>query len=79
MGARWLFVFDDGVRDRSTRVEADERILARCKALVHAQRREYQLRTSRAARRWRCCEAPPFYRDALFHAEYGDDDQLGRV
>ncbi len=62
VGARWLFVFRDGVVPFDG-VEAEERILARCKAL------EPELQSCRTVMEmlW----GVEFYRDVLFHAEHG--------
>jgi leucyl-tRNA synthetase len=62
VGGRWLFVFGDGVIEFSSE-EADRTILARCKELepnVRAYRTTMEMLWSQ-----------PFYRDLLFHAEYG--------
>ena len=63
VGARWLFIFDDGSSSFDS-VEADQ-------ASWPAARRWSRRCRSAAARRWRCCGAQAFYRDVLFHAEYG--------
>jgi leucyl-tRNA synthetase len=62
VGARWAFVFDDDVAPFDG-VEAGRRILARCKAL------EPGVRDKRTVMEmlW----GVEFYRDVLFHAEYG--------
>ncbi|MFC2105806.1 leucine--tRNA ligase [Candidatus Bipolaricaulota bacterium] len=63
VGARWLFVFNDAVLNLDT-VAADREILARCKAIyppVAGNRTVMEMLNSL-----------PFYRDVLFHAEYGD-------
>lgn len=62
VGARWLFVFDDGVRpfDSAT---ADGEILGRCKSLKPGLE---EVRTV-----MELLYSEPFYRDLLFHAEYG--------
>ena len=62
VGARWAFVFSDGVRELDS-VEADSEILAHCKQLYPAV----------SANRT-CMEMVnqvEFYRDVLFHPEYG--------
>jgi len=62
VGARWAFIFDDGVRALDS-VAADHHILARCKALyppVRSNRTTMEMLNNL-----------PFYRDVLFHAEYG--------
>jgi leucyl-tRNA synthetase len=61
-GGRWLFVFADDIIALES-AEADEAILARCQALDSAAQgcqTAMELLWSR-----------PFYRDVLFHAEYG--------
>jgi leucyl-tRNA synthetase len=62
VGARWLFVFDDGVREFNS-LEADQQILKRCKELEPALQDRRTL--------MEMLHAVPFYRDVLFHAEYG--------
>jgi leucyl-tRNA synthetase len=62
VGARWVFIFDDDVRELGS-VESDRAILARCKAVEPGVR---QYRTVMEMLR-----SQPFYRDVLFHAEYG--------
>lgn len=62
VGARWTFVFADGVREFNSE-QADREILARCQALdseTHAARTVMEML-------WQ----QEFYRDLLFHAEYG--------
>ena len=62
VGARWAFVFDDGVRAFDS-VDAGDEILARCKAIyppVQGNRTLMEM-----------LYHLPFYRDVLFHAEYG--------
>ena len=61
-GRRWAFIFPDGIRCLDS-VEADRRILARCKEL------EPQVRERRTV--MEMLDANPFYRDLLFHADYG--------
>ncbi|MBN1640735.1 MAG: leucine--tRNA ligase [Anaerolineae bacterium] len=62
VGGRWAFAFPDGIVEFGS-VEADQLILARCKA------------TSEWARPFRTTmemlSSKPFYEDVLFHAEYG--------
>ncbi|MBN1876785.1 MAG: leucine--tRNA ligase [Anaerolineae bacterium] len=62
VGARWLFVFSDGVRELDSDV-ADQEILAHCKEIYppvsHNRTCMEMLNTL------------PFYRDVLFHHEYG--------
>ncbi|MGC9396018.1 MAG: leucine--tRNA ligase [Anaerolineae bacterium] len=62
VGARWLFVFEDAIIPFDG-IEADEKILARCKALEPSVA-EYRTAMEML---W----SLPFYRDTLFHAEYG--------
>ncbi len=62
VGARWAFVFDDVVLDMDS-VSADREILARCKAIypsVSANRTVMEM-----------LYGLPFYRDVLFHVDYG--------
>ena len=63
VGTQWDFIFADGV-ERWDSVESDIRILARCKGLEPAVRSARTLMEMV----WSC----EFYRDALFHHEYGD-------
>ena len=62
VGGSWLFIFEDGVVEFNSE-EADRAILARCQALSP------QLTNCRTTMEmlWQ----QPFYRDVLFHAEYG--------
>jgi leucyl-tRNA synthetase len=62
VGARWALVFADGIHNFDS-VEADAALLARCKELEPA------LGDARTLMEvfWR----QPFYRDVLFHHEYG--------
>jgi leucyl-tRNA synthetase len=62
VGGRWLFVFADEILELDS-VEADQAILARCQALEPAAR-SYQTAMELLWSR-------PYYRDGLFHAEYG--------
>jgi len=62
VGARWAFVFDDGVRLYDSE-EAGREILTRCQALYPPVRRFRTL--------MEMLYSLPFYRDVLFHAEYG--------
>jgi leucyl-tRNA synthetase len=62
VGARWVFIFDDGVRELDS-MEADREILARCKEL------EPTVRDKRTV--MEMLYSLPFYRDVLFHDEYG--------
>jgi leucyl-tRNA synthetase len=62
VGSRWLFIFEDGIKELAS-VEADREILARCKAIyppVSANRTTMEM-----------LHSLPFYRDVLFHADYG--------
>ena len=69
VGARWAFIFEDGIVDWDS-LESEQRILARCK----------QLEPSVAGMRslmemlWNV----EFYRDVLYHAEYGTMIHSGR-
>jgi leucyl-tRNA synthetase len=62
VGARWCFVFSDGLQELDS-VESDLAILNKCKAIYppvsHNRTTMEMLNTL------------PFYRDVLFHAEYG--------
>jgi len=62
VGARWLFIFEGGVQEWNS-IESGELILARCKQI------EPNVGTAKTLMEmlWGC----EFYRDALFHAEYG--------
>jgi len=62
VGARWVFVFEDGTR-RFESIEEGQEILARCKEM------EPEIEDSRTVMEmlWQV----PFYRDLLFHADYG--------
>jgi len=62
VGARWAFIFDDGIWELDS-VEADREILARCKALYPPVRKYRTV--------MEMLYSLPFYRDVLFHAEYG--------
>ena len=62
VGARWAFVFSDGVRELDS-VEADQQIMARCKAIyppVADNRTTMEM-----------LNQLDFYKDVLFHTEYG--------
>ncbi len=62
VGAHWLFIFDDGIMELDG-VSSDQAILARCKAIyppVNHNRTVMEMVNSL-----------PFYRDVLFHADYG--------
>ncbi len=62
VGGRWLFVFSDGVKELDS-VEADQEILAKCKEIyppVSGNRTCMEMLNSLE-----------FYRDVLFHPEYG--------
>jgi len=62
VGARWLFIFEDGIQTWDS-VDAEVNILARCKEL------NPKVSTARTLMEmlWGC----EFYRDTLYHAEYG--------
>jgi len=62
VGARWAFVFDDGI-DELDSLDADRRILDRCKAIYP--------QVSRHRTVMEMLHSLPFYRDALFHTDYG--------
>ncbi len=62
VGTTWVFVFHDGVM-RWDSVENDQRILERCKRL------NKQMIPYRSLMEILWCE--PFYRDVLYHADYG--------
>ena len=63
VGTRFAFVFDDGAREFDS-LEAGEAILARCKAIWPPVRDNRTL--------MEMLYHLEFYRDALFHADYGD-------
>ncbi len=62
VGARWLFVFDDGVQELSS-VAQDAAILARCKAIYPPMSGNRSV--------MEMLYHLPFYQDVLYHAEYG--------
>ena len=62
VGARWVFIFHDAVSELDS-VESDQAILSRCKAIY------LPVRENRTV--MEMLNHLPFYRDALFHAEYG--------
>ncbi len=62
VGTRWLFVFDDGIKELDS-VEADQEILARCKVIYPPVRNN---RTT-----MEMLNSLPFYQDVLFHSDYG--------
>jgi leucyl-tRNA synthetase len=66
VGARWVFIFDDGPREFNS-AESDGEILARCQ--------EMEPNACTGVRGYRTVmemlHSQPFYRDVLFHAEYG--------
>ncbi len=62
VGARWVFIFEDDVHELDS-VEADREILARCKQLEPA----VQDKRTVMEMLWDV----EFYRDVLFHTEYG--------
>ncbi len=62
VGGRWLFIFSDGMRELDS-VDSDRAILAKCKAIyppVASNRTTMEM-----------LNHLPFYRDVLFHPEYG--------
>ncbi|MFC2082763.1 leucine--tRNA ligase [Candidatus Bipolaricaulota bacterium] len=63
IGARWTFIFNDAVIEWDG-AETESEILNRCRLL------ESKVGSARTLMEmlWTC----PFYRDALFHADYGD-------
>ncbi|MBM3145612.1 MAG: leucine--tRNA ligase [Chloroflexi bacterium] len=63
VGSSWLFIFDDGVVALDS-VDADQAILARCKAIYPPVRHNRTV--------MEMLDSLPFYRDVLFHHEYGD-------
>jgi leucyl-tRNA synthetase len=63
VGARWLFIFGKGDIETLGGSESEKKILARCHAL------EPNVRDKRTV--MDMLYAVEFYRDALFHAEYG--------
>ncbi len=63
VGARWLFIFGKGDIETLGGSESEKKILARCHAL------EPNVRDKRTV--MEMLYAVEFYRDALFHAEYG--------
>jgi leucyl-tRNA synthetase len=62
VGTAWAFIFHDGIMHWDS-VENDQRILERCKHLD----KEMTVHRSLMEMLWR----EPFYRDVLYHAEYG--------
>jgi len=62
VGGRWAFVFEDGVLPFDG-VEAEQAILARCRALEPAVRDKRTV--------MEMLSTVEFYQDVLFHAEYG--------
>jgi len=62
VGARWLFLFSDGVIEMAS-IEVDREILGRCQALEPTLREKRSVMDMLAG--------VPFYQDVLFHAEYG--------
>ncbi len=63
VGARWLFIFGQGDIETFGGIESEKRILARCHAL------EPNVRGKRTV--MEMLYAVEFYRDALFHTDYG--------
>jgi leucyl-tRNA synthetase len=78
VGARWVFIFDDGVRELGP-TESDRAILARCHAL---EPNACAGAAGTGVRRYRTVmemlDSQPFYQDVLFHAEYGTMINSGR-
>ena len=69
VGAAWLFLFEDALMALDS-MEADVAILARCQALVAGQGDAFA--AVRAARTtMEMLHSIAWYRDLLFHAEYG--------
>ena len=62
VGARWVFVFEDGVQAFDSEA-SDREIMGRCKAL------EPEVEDERTV--MEMLYSVPFYRDVLFHADYG--------
>jgi leucyl-tRNA synthetase len=62
VGGRWLFIFSDGVKELDS-VEADQEILAKCKSIYPP--------VSNNRTTMEMVNGLPFYRDVLFHTEYG--------
>jgi leucyl-tRNA synthetase len=62
VGTHWVFIFEDGLQQWDS-VEGGQRILDRCKTLEPAVKDTRTLMEML----WGC----PFYRDALYHHEYG--------
>jgi leucyl-tRNA synthetase len=62
VGAGWVFIFEDGVREFNS-IEADREILARCKKL------ELAVRDRRTV--MEMLNGLAFYRDVLYHDTYG--------
>ena len=63
VGGEWKFIFEDGVSEWNS-VEDDRQILKRCQSLA-PQTEQYRTLMEML---WSC----EFYRDALFHHDYGD-------
>ncbi len=61
VGNRWRFIFEDGALELDS-MEADRRILDRCKAL--------QPSVAKARTVMEMLNGVPFYRDVLFHTDY---------
>ncbi|NLG83790.1 MAG: leucine--tRNA ligase [Firmicutes bacterium] len=62
VGGRWIWIFPDGVRELNS-LAAEREILIRCKEL------EPNVRSCRTL--MEMLQTNPYYRDLLFHAEYG--------
>jgi leucyl-tRNA synthetase len=62
VGGRWFFIFEDGIAQFDSE-EADQAIMSRCQALEGGAIKYHTIMEML----W----SLPFYRDVLFHAEYG--------
>ena len=69
VGAAWLFIFSDGIIPFDS-VENDAKILARCKAIISAQERDDSA-VLKARTTMELLNGLEWYRDTLFHTEYG--------
>ncbi|MGI6376758.1 MAG: leucine--tRNA ligase [Anaerolineae bacterium] len=70
VGARWLFIFDDGLVPFDS-FAADRAILERCQGLVREQGAEFAA-VLNARTTMEMLHSVEWYRDTLYHAEYGD-------
>jgi leucyl-tRNA synthetase len=68
VGTRWLFIFNDGAMSLDS-VEADQHIVEACQRLSRGSKAKEKVQPPRTAMEmlWNV----PFYRDVLFHVEYG--------